>query len=56
MTMNIVGFDYDVVGNNLLELSIHSVTGLDGNDWSFFNFLKFDLNQFCLRIQIKFPS
>jgi hypothetical protein len=45
MTMNIVGFDYDVVGDNLLGLSINSVYGLDGNDW-FFHFLKFVSNQF----------
>ncbi len=28
MTMNIVGFDYDEVGDNLLQLSIASVYGL----------------------------
>jgi hypothetical protein len=28
MTMNIVGFDYDVVGDNLLQLSIDLVYGL----------------------------
>jgi hypothetical protein len=45
MTMSIVGFDYDVVNDNLLQLSIDLVYGLNGNDW-FSYFLKFDLNQF----------
>jgi hypothetical protein len=54
MTMNIVGFDSDVVSDNLLGLSIDLVYGLDGNDW-FFHFLKFVLNS-ILSSQNRIPT
>lgn len=55
MTMNIVGFEYDVLGNNLLQLSIHPVywTGLM-DMICFFYFLKFDLSQFVREFKSNF--